>query len=148
MARDQVAGDDALGVTVDHHEVDHLVLGDELHEAPADGARQGGIGAEEELLPGLAAGVEGARNLGAAEGAVGEQAAVFAGKGHALRDALIDDVDRDLGEAVDVGLAGAVVAALDGVVEEPVNAIAVVLVVLGGVDAALGGDGVGAAGLS
>jgi hypothetical protein len=51
----------------------------------------------------------------------------------------------DLGEAVDVGLAGAEVAALDGVVEQPVDAVAVVLVVLRRVDAALRGDRVGAA---
>ena len=98
------------------------------------------VGAEQELLAGLAAGVEGAGDLGAAEGAVVEQAAVLAGEGHALGHALVDDVDRDLGQAVDVGLAAAVVAALDGVVEQPVDAVAVVLVVLGGVDAALGGD--------
>jgi hypothetical protein len=39
---------------------------------------------------------------------------------------------------VHVGLAGAEVAALDGVVEEPEDAVAVVAVVLRGVDAALG----------
>ena len=43
-------------------------------------------------------------------------------------------------------LAAAVVAALHGVVEEPVDAVAVALVVLRRVDAALGGDGVGPAG--
>jgi hypothetical protein len=47
---------------------------------------------------------------------------------------------------VDVGLAGAEVAAFDRVVEEAVHAVAVVLVVLGGVDAALRGDAVRAAG--
>ena len=47
------------------------------------------------------------------------------------------------GEAVHVGLAGAEVAALHRVVEEAVDAVAVVLVVLGGVDAALRGDRVG-----
>src|SRR6202040_1968084 len=98
------------------------------------------VGAEQELLPGLAAGIEGARDLGAAEGAVVEQAAVFAGEGHALGDALVDDVDRQLGQAVDVGLARAEIAALDGVVEEPEDAVAVVVVVLRGVDATLGGD--------
>ena len=41
---------------------------------------------------------------------------------------------------MNVRLARAKVAAFDGVVEQPVNAVAVVLVVLGGVDAALGGD--------
>ena len=98
------------------------------------------VGAEQQLLAGLAAGVEGARHLGAAEGAVVEQAAVLAGEGHALGDALVDDVDADLGQPVDVGLARAEVAALDRVVEEAVDAVAVVLVVLGRVDAALGGD--------
>ena len=54
--------------------------------------------------------------------------------------ALVDDVVADLGEPVDVGLAGAEVAALDGVVEQPEDAVAVVVVVLGGVDAALRRD--------
>ena len=44
------------------------------------------------------------------------------------------------GQPVDVGLARAEVAALDRVVEQAVDAVAVVLVVLGGVDAALRGD--------
>jgi hypothetical protein len=46
---------------------------------------------------------------------------------------------------MDVALARAEVAALDGVVEQPVHAVAVVLVVLRGVDAALRGDRVRAA---
>ena len=110
--------------------------------AGADLTAQRLVGAEQQLLAGLAAAVERARHLGAAEGAVVEQAAVLARERHALGDALVDDVDADLGEAVDVGLARAEVAALDGVVEKAINAIAVVLIVLGGVDAALGGDGV------
>jgi hypothetical protein len=56
---------------------------------------------------------------------------------------VVDDVVADLGQAVNVGLTGAEVAALDGVVEEPPDAVAVVGVVFGGVDAALGGDAVG-----
>ena len=50
-----------------------------------------------------------------------------------------------LGQTVDVRLSGAEIAPLDGVVEEAINAVAVVLVVLGGVDAALGRDAVGPA---
>ena len=53
---------------------------------------------------------------------------------------------RDLRQPVYVGFAGAEVAALDGVVEEAINAIAVVLVVFCRVDAALRGDGMGAPG--
>ena len=48
-------------------------------------------------------------------------------------------------EPIDVGFARAEVAALDRVVEEPVNAVAVVLVILRGIDAALRGDAVRAA---
>ena len=95
---------------------------------------------EQQLLAGLAAGVERAADLGAAEAAVVEQAAVLAGEGNALGDHLVDDVHRHLGESVDVRLARAEVAALDRVVEEPVDAVAVAGVVLGGVDAPLGGD--------
>ena len=111
----------------------------------ADLAFQRLIGAEQKLLAGLAARIEGARDLRAAEGAVGEQAAVFAGEGNALRHALVDDVDADLREAVDVGFAGAEIAAFHRVVEQAVDAVAVVLIILGGVDAALRGDGVRAA---
>ena len=145
LAGDQVADDDAAGVAVDDHQVEHLGAREHLDRAGADLAAERLVGAEQQLLAGLAAGVEGARDLRAAEGAVGQQAAVFAGERHALGDALVDDVDADLGQAIDVGLAGAEVAALDGVVEEAVDAVAVVLVILGGVDAALGGDAVGAA---
>ena len=99
----------------------------------------------QQLLAGLAAGVERAADLGAAEAAVVEQAAVLAGERHALGDHLVDDVHRHLGEAVDVALAGAEVAALDRVVEQPVDAVAVAAVVLRRVDAALGGDRVGPA---
>ena len=60
---------------------------------------------EEQLLAGLAAAVERPLKLRAAEAARVEQAAVFAGERHALRDALVDDVDRHFGEPVDVGLA-------------------------------------------
>src|SRR5690606_32271602 len=87
-------------------------------------------------------GIEGAGHLGAAEAAVVEEAAILAGERDALGGGLVDDVQRQLGEAVDVGLAGPVVAALDGVVEEAVDRVAVVVIVLGGVDTALGGDGV------
>jgi hypothetical protein len=76
------------------------------------------------------------------EGAVVEEAAVVAREGHALRDALVDDLRADLCQPVHVGLAGAKIAALHRVVEEPVDAVAVVLVVLRGVDATLRGDAV------
>ncbi len=144
LAGDEVAGDDAAGPAVDDQQVQHLGARVDLHVPGGDLPGQCLVGAEQQLLPGLAAGVEGAGDLHAAEGAGVQQAAVLAGERDALGDALVDDLHRHLGEPVHVGLAGAEVAALDGVVEQPADGVAVVAVVLGRVDAALGGDGVGA----
>ena len=121
------------------------VRGNILHRAEADLAAKRLVSAEQKLLAGLAARVKGPRNLRPAKGAVGQQAAVFARKRHALRHALVDDVGAHLRQPIDVGLARAEIAALDRVVEQPINAVAVVLVILGRVDAALGGDAVRAA---
>ena len=145
LAGDQVAHDDAAGPAVDDDQVEHLVPGVHLDVAGRDLPFQRLVRAEQQLLTGLAAGVERARHLGAAERAVVEQAAVLAGERHALGDALVDDVHRHLGEPVHVGLAGAEVAALDRVVEQPVDRVAVVAVVLRRVDAALRRDRVRAA---
>ena len=63
-----------------------------------------------------------------------------------MSDTLVDNVSADFCKAVYVCLARAEVAALYGVVEKPINAVAVVLVVLGGIDTALCRDRVRAAG--
>ena len=135
-----VPDDHAAGLAVGHDQLEHLVPGVHLHRAGGDLPLQGLVGADQQLLAGLAAGVEGAGHLHAAEGAVVEQAAVLPGERHALGHALVDDLHAGLGQPVDVGLPGAEVAALDRVVEQPVDRVAVVAVVLGRVDAALGGD--------
>src|SRR5213079_1527923 len=137
---DQVAHDDAAGPALDHHEVEHLGAGMHVHHADPDLPRQGLIGTQQQLLAGLAARVEGARNLYPPKGAVCEQPPVLAREGDALGRALVDDAGADLREAIHVGLAGAEVAALDRVVEQPEDRVAVVLVVLGGVDSPLRGD--------
>ena len=138
----EIPADDAAGLAVDDDQVEHLAVGERLDGAALDLPHHRLVGAEQQLLTGLAAGVEGPRHLRAAEGPVVEQAAVLARERDALRDALVDDVDAELRQAVDVRLARAVVAPLDRVVEQPLHAVAVVLVVLGGVDAALRRDAV------
>ena len=140
-----VAGDDAGGATVDRNHVEHLAPGEHLDLAGCDHARQLGVHAEQQLLAGLALGVERARHQGPAEGAVGQNATVLASEGHALGDALVDDVGADFGQPVHVGFAGPEVTTLDGVVKQPEHAVAVVLVVLGRVDTALGRNAVGSA---
>ena len=109
-------------------------------------AHQGAVGPQQELLAGLAPGVKGPGDLGAAEGAVGQKPAVFPGKGNALGHAMVDDKVADLGQAVDIAFPGPEIAALDGVVKEPPDAVAVVGIIFGRIDAALGRDAVGPAG--
>src|SRR5581483_25578 len=121
-------------------QVDHLRPREHLHRAVADLPAKRLVRPEQELLAGLAAAVEGAGHLRPAEAAVLQQAAVLPGERHPLGDALVDDVQADLGEPVDVRLPGPEVAPLEGVVEEPPDRVAVVLVVFGGVDPPLGGD--------
>ena len=145
LAGDHVARDDAPRFAVLDDELHHLVPAVALDRPGRDLALKRLIGADEQLLARLAAGVEGAGDLHAAEGAVVQVSAVLPGEGDPLCHALVDDVGADLGQAVDVRLPGAEVAALDRVVEEPVSRIVVVLVVLRRVDAALSGDRVGAA---
>ena len=145
FAGDEIAGDDAAGDAIDHDEIEHFGAREHGDAAGFNLPFESLIGAEEKLLACLAAGVEGSRNLRATEGAIRKGAAVFAGERDALRHALIDNVNTDLRQAVDIGFASAEIAAFDGVVEEAVDAIAIVLIILGGVDAALRRDGVRAA---
>ena len=62
-----------------------------VHGARCDLALERLVRAEQQLLAGLTAGVEGARDLHAAERAGVEQTAVLAGERHPLGDTLVDD---------------------------------------------------------
>ena len=63
---------------------------------------------------------------------------------HALLGALIDDEIADFGQPVNVPFARTEIAPFDRVVKQSKNAIAVVLVILGGIDPALRRNGMGA----
>ena len=116
-----------------------------LDGAQADLPAHGLISPEQQLLTGLAPAVERAADLCPAEAAVLQQAAILTGKRHTLGHALINNADRHFREAMDVRFAGAVIAAFQCVVEEAVHTVAVVLIVLGCVDATLCRNTVGAA---
>ncbi len=145
LSGDQASCDDPFGVSVDQNEIEHLRLRKHLDGAGCDLAAQRLIGAEEKLLARLPPRVKRARDLRAAEGAIGQQPAIFTGKGHALLDALVDDQIADFREPIDVRLPRAEVAALDCVVKEAEDAVAVVLIIFRGIDSALGGDAMSAA---
>src|SRR5665648_463981 len=94
------------------------------------------------MLACLTTGIESPRDLHTAKGTVMQQPAVLAGERNPLGDAVVDDRPAHLREAVDVGLPRPEVAALDRVIEQPLDAVTVVAVVLRGVDAALRRDAV------
>src|SRR6266511_3939147 len=107
----EIAGDDSLGMSLNNHQVEHLSLWKHLHCAGRDLTAKRLITAEQKLLTGLSARVERDRHLGAAEGTISQQAPIFAGKWHALRDALVDDVIGDLSEPIHIRFTGTKIAA-------------------------------------
>src|SRR5207237_10397348 len=85
----------------------------------------------------LATAVKLPRNVGAAEGAIGEESAILARERDALFGALIDDEIADFGQPVNVCFARTEIAALDGVVKQSEHAIAVILIIFDSVDDSL-----------
>ena len=130
---------------VDQNKVEHFGLRKHFDGACRDLAAESLIGAEEKLLPGLPSRIERPRDLRAAKGPVGQQAAVFARERDALLDAVIDDQIADFRETINIRFPGAKIAALDRVVEETKHAVAVVLIIFCGIDSALGRDAMSAA---
>ncbi len=96
----------------------------------------------EKLLACGGSGEGGAVVEGTAETAEVEQAFGGAVEGHAHAVEQVDDGGALRGHLLDGGLVGEEVAAVDGVVEVLEDIVALALEVLGGVDAALGADGV------
>ena len=140
LAGHEVLGDDAACATVDNHYILHLCTGVELNGAVVYLFHQRGISTEQQLLTRLTLGVECTADLHTTERTVGKHTTIFTCERHALCDALVDDVGTHLSQTVNVGLTGAVVATLDGVVEQTVNGVTVVLIVLGCIDTTLCGD--------
>ena len=128
-------------MAIDHHQVQHFFAGVHGDAARVHLTFQRLISAQEKLLPRLSPRVEGSRNLRAAEAAVSKRAPVFPRERNALRHALVDDVYADLRQPVDVRFACAEVAALHRVIEQAIDTVAVVLIILGRVNAALRRDG-------
>ena len=145
LAVDEVACDDAARPAIDHHQVHHLPAGVHLYRPLTDLLAEGTVGAEQQLLARLPACIKGAGYQCPAERAVVEKAAVIACKRNAARHTLVDDVVADLGQTVNIGFTGTVVASLYGIIEQPVDAVAIVGIVLGGIDPSLRGNAVSTA---
>ena len=102
---EQVAHHDAHRSAVMDDDIQHLFAVVQLHRAGGDLAHKGRIRAQQKLLPCLAASVESARDLRPAERAIVQQPGIVTGERHALCHALVDDLQRHLGETVHIGFA-------------------------------------------
>jgi hypothetical protein len=58
---------------------------------------------------------------------------------------LVDNVYTDLGQAINISFTRPEISPFDGVVKEPVNTVAIVLIIFCGINASLGGDAMSAA---
>ena len=141
----EVSGYDTPGLTIDENHVEHFVTRIRLDGTLGNLTVQSRVCTEKELLSGLTPCIEGAADCSPTERAVCEESAILTCERHALSYALVNDVVADLCKTIDIGFAAAVVATFDGLVEEPVNRVIVVLVVLRSVDASLCRNGVGTA---
>ena len=142
----EVAHHHSLGPTIRDDQVQHLVAGVQLHCASFHLAQQGLRAGDLELLSGLTACVVGTRNLHTTEGTGGELPAVFASERCSDGVHVVDDPHRFLGQAPHVGFPSSEVTTLDGVCDEPSQRVTVHLSGAGGVDTALSGNAVCAAG--
>ena len=141
FSANEISRDDSFGVSIYEDDIEHLRLWKHPNRAGSDLPRESLIATEKKLLARLSPGVKRSRNLCATERAVGQQAPIFAGKGHALFDALIDDEVTDFRQPINIGFARAKIPAFDRVVKQAVDAVAVVLIIFGRIDPALRGDG-------
>ena len=146
ISGDQVASDNSPRLSIDHYQVQHFRARNHGHGSGMNLPFQRLICTEKKLLPRLAARIESTRYLRAAEGAIGQRPTVLTGKGNTLGDTLINDVIADFRESINIGFACAKISALHCVIEKPVNTLAIVRIILSGVDATLRGDGVRATG--
>src|SRR5688572_11622581 len=98
---------------IDDNDVQHLRTRVHLDRTTSNLPGESLIGTQQQLLPGLAARIERARNLRATKRTGGKQAAVFARERNPLCNALVDDIYAHLCEPVYIGFAGPKIAALD-----------------------------------
>jgi hypothetical protein len=134
LTGNQIADHYAPSLALYHHQVQHFSPGIYLQATGLHHPHHGAVGSQQELLPGLPLGVEGTSHLGPAKGPIIQQTAVLPGKGYPLGHTVVNNGVANFRQSMDIGLPGAVVSPLEGVVEQPPDAIAIVGIVLAGVN--------------
>src|ERR1700757_2144772 len=99
LACDQIPRHNAARDAIDKDDIKQLIPDVHRYSSRCDLLFEGLIGTEQELLSRLASRVKGSFDLHAAERSIVKKSAIFPCKRHALRDALINDVDADFRQA-------------------------------------------------
>ena len=139
---DEVSGYDTTSFAIDDNYLYKFCPGVQFNVLFIHLAHECLVCPKQQLLAGLAAGIESTAYLCPTERTVGKIPAILTGKGDPLCHALVDNVVAYLGKAINVPFPGAVVSSFYGVVKKPVNRIAIVGVVLCGIDTTLCSNGV------
>ena len=92
LASDQVTCDDATCSAVDDDHIVHLIAVVTLDLAHLDLTVQARVSTQQQLLSGLALGIECTAHLGTTERTVGQQTSILTRKGYTLCHTLVDDI--------------------------------------------------------
>src|SRR5580693_7728961 len=95
LPAEQVANDNPFGVAVHNDDVQKLGSRKHFHAAGSDLMGESLIGAQQQLLAGLASGVKSSRYLSSTKRTIAQQPAVFPRKRDSLSHTLVNDIHAD-----------------------------------------------------
>ncbi len=140
FAIDQISGNDPSGFSIDQNQIHHFVAIVHFYFSTTDLTIHGRIGPQQQLLSGLAFGVKSSGYQNTPKRTIVQQASVVPGKGNTLSNTLINDIGRNLRQAINIGFSGSVIPPLDGIVKKSVGRIAIPFIVFCGFDPYLGSN--------
>ena len=145
LTGNKISCNNTLGFTIYNYKVEHLVTRIALYCPGCNLSVERSISAKKKLLTGLSPCIESTAYLHTTERTVGKISAVFPCERNTLSYALVNDGCADFCETIDIGFSASVVTTFDGVVEETIDRVIVVLIVLGCIDTTLSRNRVRAA---
>jgi hypothetical protein len=136
----QIAGYNAPGLPVNNNQIKHIPAAVHGDLPFCDLPYHSAVRPKKALLTGLSLCIKCAGNLYPAKRAVIKIAAVFARKRHTGGNQLVNCLVAYLCGPVNIGLPGPVIATLDNIIKQAINAVAVIFIIFCRIDPSLGGN--------
>ena len=133
----QITSDDTTCFTIYDDHVHHLVTVVHIYLTTGDLSVHSRISPQEELLPCLSFGIESTWYKNPTKRTVVKEPTVITSKRYPLSYTLVNDVSRDLSQAVYIGFTGTVVTSFYSIVEKAVVRVAISHIVFSGIDTPL-----------